>query len=112
MPDGLVFVDSPLDGNMHDMTMFCSLGIAQWLSTHAMTSDGIALNLGCSNLLGLSTPFCSNWEDISAQHMLFNRIMSRYQVTVEWSIGSVSMLWGCSRDMMLQKISLTPIGAN
>jgi hypothetical protein len=111
-PDGLIFLYGPEDGAKHDITVWKASGIAEWSRQHAHTAAGEPLNLygdkGYSMGSGIITPFKGN--RIEPKEDLFNRITSKYRITVEWSIGMIPLLFPRFRDKHWQRAGLSAIG--
>ena len=113
-PDGLIFLFGPDDGARHDITVWKDSGIAAWSLQHARSTTGEPLNLygdkGYAQGPGLMTPFRGNAEDIEPKDELFNRVMSKYRITVEWSIGTIPVLFPRFRDKQWQRVGLSAVG--
>lgn len=110
-PDGLIFVNGPFDGNRHDSIMAKETLLVQWAERSARGEDGTQRYLYGDQAYSVSaaiiSPFKGNLLDSRQQKC--NTVMSKYRVTVKWSIGLISMQWRRFRDKQYQRTGLTPV---
>lgn len=112
-PDGLLFVQGPWDGNEHDWLMWHDSGIHSWLSSNSQDTSLNPLFLfgdkGYYPDNNLIVPYQAHQAILTSDEKHFNRIMSKYCITVEWAIGSVSIMFPRLNNWQQQKAMLTPV---
>ncbi len=111
-PDGLIFLNGPYDGNRHDARMVIESLLVQWAEVNAKGEDGKQRYLYGNQAYGTSAAIISPFRGnlIDSRQEAFNRIMSKYRTTREWSIGMVSMQWRRLRDKQWQRMGLIQVG--
>ncbi|PWN50683.1 hypothetical protein IE53DRAFT_315297 [Violaceomyces palustris] len=94
-PDGLVWVSGPEDGAVHDVYVLRASGLNEWLEIHSHTPEGQPLYLygdsGYPNYPRIRSPY--KGPNVTSSETASNREMSRYRITVEWTIDSVACLF-------------------
>lgn len=111
-PDGLIFLQGPWDGAMHDFKVYQESGIQDWLDAASFTEGGESLSLfgdkGYPNDAHLMVPYKSFTP--TADQLVFNKTMSQVRITVEWAIGSIPTLFPRLNNRPQQKSGVTPVG--
>ena len=95
-PDGLIaHVFGPIEGRLHDETVYQMSGLPQLLDEHSWDPLGQPLVIYGDPAYGLSSHLISPFStvNIEPEQECFNREMSRVRQAVEWGFGAVIRLW-------------------
>ncbi|SNX84824.1 uncharacterized protein MEPE_03533 [Melanopsichium pennsylvanicum] len=113
-PEGLIFVQGPWDDSKNDCSVWNKPGVAHWLRKASYQNDNKKLYLfgdkGYHLDHHLIVPYKGNC--MKEEEKQSNIIMSKYQIAVEWAIGSVVVLFPWLNNKQQQKFLLSPIASD
>jgi hypothetical protein len=112
-PDGLLFhVFGPSEGRRHDMHLYAESGLDGILGEN-LKLDGVQYHLfgdsGYTIRPYLMTPF--GGAHLNPEELLFNKIMSKARVSVEWGFKDVKKYFSHIAFPRKMTLSRTPAGA-
>ncbi|PWW78875.1 hypothetical protein C7212DRAFT_156669, partial [Tuber magnatum] len=112
-PDGIIIqLYGPVEGQIHDSTVWTESGVSEILNAHAYAPDGSPLQVYGDRAYGISdyliSLFCGT--GITANERDWNKAMSRVRIVVKWCSKEVLQLFTALDFKQTQRLLVSPLG--
>lgn len=112
-PDGIItHLYGPVEGRIHDSTVWMESGMSEILDTYAYAPNGAPLQIYGDQAYGISDHLISPFAGaaVTQEQREWNKAMSQVRIVVEWCFKEVLQLFSALDFTRTQRCLLSPIG--